>query len=90
MKVWQNNAGLFSSLSLHPSSLDLSGRDSSRQDADCLGAWSSQRRAGLTPRPDLGVRRQAFRATPLWIAVVLHAEGIQSAVAASLCQRTPH
>ena len=30
----------------------LSGRDSSRQNADCLGAWSLKRRDGLTPRPD--------------------------------------
>ena len=30
---------------------DLSGRDSSRQNADCPGAWSSKRRVGLTPRP---------------------------------------
>ena len=35
-------------LLLHP---DLSGRDSSRQNGDCAGAWSSQRRVGLTPRP---------------------------------------
>ena len=26
---------------------DLSGRDSSRQNGDCLGSWSSQRRVGL-------------------------------------------
>ena len=30
----------------------LSGRDSSRQNDDCQRAWSSKRRAGLTPRPD--------------------------------------
>lgn len=31
--------------------LDLSGRDSSQQNGDCVGAWSSKRRDGLTPRP---------------------------------------
>ena len=34
---------------IHP--FDLSGRDSSRQNCDCLGAWSSKRCSGLTPRP---------------------------------------
>ena len=37
--------------------LILSGRDSSRQNGDCAGAWSSKRRVGLTPRPD--IRTQA-------------------------------
>ena len=27
--------------------------DSSRQNGDCLGSWSSQRRVDLTPRPDV-------------------------------------
>ena len=46
---------------LPPSSfiLDFSGRDSSRQNGDCQGAWSSKRRVGLTPRPliDTEIRR---------------------------------
>ena len=33
------------------SKLIFSGRDSSRQNGDCPGAWSSKRRVGLTPRP---------------------------------------
>ena len=36
---------------LYSQSSRLTGRDSSRQNGDCLGAWSSQRRVGLTPRP---------------------------------------
>src|ERR1700738_3686303 len=42
----------YSAFLLHPSCFDLSGRDSSWQNGDCLGSWSSKRRVGLTPRPD--------------------------------------
>ena len=38
--------------------LAFSGRDSSRQNADCLGAWSSKRRASLTPRPGFAKTRR--------------------------------
>jgi len=44
--------------------LTLSGRDSSRQNGDCLGPWSSKRRVGLTPRPIQAQEHKARAGSP--------------------------
>ena len=49
----QNTEHRLWTLDMRRWTFQLTGRDSSRQNGDCPGSWSSKRRVGLTPRPDV-------------------------------------